>query len=593
VVGEGVPAGYTATLVVGPKIDENGGIGFFYAGLRFTFPMPASGILNIPIPNVPQLEGLSQVAQLRVKNPSGVLVAVSNGLEFRFSATPYGMNKMGQRAGQPSRVAFNSAGNRVLMLNRGSEDLFLYDVNGSNMNLRDVFPPRYSFEERAALDTTTPMGDLPLGMAVTDDPLTANDDGLVYIQNELTRTLSVLRVGWKTGTIHKEHAQIPTVLGPDLYTLSERMGDELLEDASRAQTTGAPGTIGEFNNSCGSCHFEGGEDGNVWQRPAGPRSTMPFYQGTLNTGLILWKGVRLNMGETGPMHGGENGGHGILSDAEQQAMIDAHEAIPVPLNANMNPITGGLTALAAEGEDIFFGTNNTGTNSTGRQAGCADCHPRADPISLAPRGFTADFIDPQLTGGENLGTVDPFCFSLQGNIVTINVRNVNSGCDIDFDKDGFPDLDRNNDGYVDLETYSVMNTDKDDDFTRDDPNSYPCPEDFSIPNGPKKVFLRDMRSFSIPTKLGAVTSGPYFHDHSAYSLRMIVDPEAQSLDPKYGSPAFPAQPAYPGLNKFFNEFHDVRGHEQFVQGASKVQLNLNSTDKNLDIERILAFIQSL
>lgn len=592
-VVEGVPASHTALLVIGPKlITGGGGPSFLWAGMRAAFPMPPSGQFTLPIPNIAQLEGKAQVAQVVVSNSSGVPVAVSNGLEFVLSASVHGTGKMGQRAGQPSRVAFNAAGNRVLMLNRGSEDVFLYDISGSNMTLRSIFPPRADFEERAALDTTTPMGDLPMGMAVVDDASTANNDALVYVLNELTRTLSVMRVGWNTGTITEERDQIPTLLGQDLYTFSERLGDELLEDASRAQTTGAYLAIGGFNNSCGSCHFEGGEDGNVWQRPAGPRSTMPFYKGTLMTGLILWKGVRLNMGETGPMHGGENGGNGILSDAEQAAMRDAHEKIPVPLNGNWDNVNSSLTPLAQLGEDLFFGSNNTGLNPTGRLAGCGECHPRADPVSLQTRAFTADFIDPMLTMGENLEAVDPFCFSLQGNIVAINIRNINSGADIDFDNDGFPEVDRNVDGYSDLETYPIMNTDKDDDFTRDDPNSYQCPEDPSDPNSPLKLFERDMRAFSIPTKLGVITSGPYFHDHSAISLRMILDPEAQAIDPVYGSPAYPAPP-FPGLNKFFNEFHDVRGHEQFVQGASKVQLNLNSVNVQADIEALLAFIQSL
>ena len=46
----------------------------------------------------------------------------------------------------------------------------------------------------------------------------------------------------------------------DEVSFSARLGLEIFEDASRAQTTG------QFNNSCASCHFEGGEDGNVWQQ---------------------------------------------------------------------------------------------------------------------------------------------------------------------------------------------------------------------------------------------------------------------------------------------------------------------------------------
>src|SRR6185436_1665770 len=110
-----------------------------------------------------------------------------------------------------------------------------------------------------------------------------------------------------------------------------------------------------------------------------------------------------------------------------------------------------------------------------------------------------------------------------------------------------------------------------------------------------RIFLRNPQMFSIPTKLGIFASAPYFHDHSAYSLRALIDPDVQALSPIYGSPAFPAQTPYPGLNKIFNDVHDVRGHEQFVPGASKVQLTLLSTPATIDgdIEAILAYIQAL
>jgi hypothetical protein len=87
------------------------------------------------------------------------------------------------------------------------------------------------------------------------------------------------------------------------------------------------------------------------------------------------------------------------------------------------------------------------------------------------------------------------------------------------------------------------------------------------------------------------STGPYFHDHSAASLRAVVDPAVQQNDPVYGNPA------YPGLKKLFNEFHDVRGHEDFLFGASKVQLTLNTlaagSTFEADITAILAYIQSL
>jgi hypothetical protein len=90
-----------------------------------------------------------------------------------------------------------------------------------------------------------------------------------------------------------------------------------------------------------------------------------------------------------------------------------------------------------------------------------------------------------------------------------------------------------------------MNTDKNDDFRRDDGNSYKCPCDpMTDPNcdplNPFTLFGREAVLFSVPTKLGIFASAPYFHDHSAFSLRALVDPEVQALSPVYGSPAFPS-----------------------------------------------------
>jgi hypothetical protein len=114
---------------------------------------------------------------------------------------------------------------------------------------------------------------------------------------------------------------------------------------------------------------------------------------------------------------------------------------------------------------------------------------------------------------------------------------------------------------------------------------------------PFTVFTRDAKTFSVPTKLGIFSTAPYFHDHAAYSLRALLDPESQALSAVYGSPAFPAQPAYPGLNKLFNDVHDVRGHPQLVPLIQqKVQTTLVSgsvAQTNADIEALLAYIQSL
>ena len=594
---DGLLPGDIATLYLGTQpanVPHLGGT--LLVDIRRQFQMN-NGQFSLFIPaTYTSLENVIVYAQVLVDvGGAGQEFVLSNALKARFDFTGHANNTLGRRAGQPSRVLYNEAGDHLLMLNRGSEDLFLFRNNANTLKLRAVFPERMQFTERAALDTGSPMGDLPLGMTMVPDPSNVNDDALVYVINEATTTLSVLRVNFHTGTVHKERDQISTLVGPDEFTVSERIGQELFEDASRPQTTK------NFNNSCASCHFEGGEDGNVWQREAGPRSTMPVYGGTLGTGLLLWRGTRLNMGETGPMFGGENGGHGIFTDAEQQGLIDYHETIPFPLNPNLDPSTGDLTANAAFGKDLFFGSNDTGLNASGREAGCTVCHGDLETNAgnfPGPRFYTFDFIHPDLSGNPFMENLDPSCFSLRENFIALNVRNVNTGANVDADLDGSPDVDRNNDGYSDLETYAIMNADGNDDFKRDDPNGYDCPctpGTFGCDTDGTRIFTRDVRAFSVPTKLGVFATGPYFHDHAPYSLRTMLNPDEQALSPIYGSPAFPGQPPYPGLNKIFNEEHDIIGH-QALGGISDVQLSLQSgspAQALVDMEAILAFIQSL
>jgi hypothetical protein len=588
---------FTAALSGGTPAD----FGFFWIGSELNLPLGPSGTLlatldyfyvmtpvgngsftfTFPVPNNPNLVGQSVPSQAALYSLSGQY-ALSNGLRIAPGVAGYQAGELGRRAALPSKVKFNTAGNRVLMLNRASEDVFVFSYTGGSMKLLNVYPPRFGFQARAPFDLNTPLGDTPLGWAVVDDPSTPNDDARIFVINESSRSLSVLRVDWPTGVITKERNQIPTLLGSDLFTTSEKIGQELFEDGSRPQTTGL------FNNSCASCHYEGGEDGIVWQRGDGPKSTMPTYGGVLGTGLLLWKGGRINFSETGPMFGGENGGTGIMSDVEQQGLIDFHDVTPFPLNPFFDENTGQLTNQAKLGRDLFFGSNDTGLNPSGRHAGCFVCHPETDPTFGSPRLYTADVVDPFFADNLDFGYVwDDLCISLQENIVSTNLRNINSGINVDENGDLIPDPDRNVDGYNDLESYVPMNIDAEVSFTRDDPNSYPCPLDpFFDPNGPKKVFHRTAVNFSIPTKLGAWATGPYMHDHSLISLRNLLDPASQMFDPVYGSSS------YNTVFKFYNEFHDLRGHEDLVPQSSKVKLSLGVASQ-ADIDAILSFVQSL
>ena len=102
--------------------------------------------------------------------------------------------------------------------------------------------PPDSFTPRSPMDTTTSTGDLPLGIALHEEPGT--DRARVYIMNEVNRTVSHLEVDFANNAFAEASPQIKTLLTTDAMSFSERLGLEIFEDASRKETTG------NFNNSC-------------------------------------------------------------------------------------------------------------------------------------------------------------------------------------------------------------------------------------------------------------------------------------------------------------------------------------------------------
>jgi hypothetical protein len=93
-----------------------------------------------------------------------------------------------------------------------------------------------------------------------------------------------------------------------------------------------------------SCHFEGGEDGNVWQRPVRPaqHDARCTAAATWARASILWKGQRLQHGRDRPdVRRRERRERCVLSDTEQDALDRVPRAqLPVPLNPNLDPATG-------------------------------------------------------------------------------------------------------------------------------------------------------------------------------------------------------------------------------------------------------------
>jgi len=523
------------------------------------------GTVNLAIPNLSGITGLSLYFQAKVGD--GVVTPLQFTNAARAILGPASgaipASTLPVRLGHPSRVEFSGDGSRAMVLSRGSEDITVFDASGAKPQWMEITPRRDSTPSPTQLDKNhTPfdparvVGDKPTGMLVVDEN-SLNDSAGLLVNNETSRDLGILKVSYSTGVVGNPSGTLHSYIAPgsDLFTQPEIVGEEIFADASRSQTTG------DFNNSCESCHFEGGEDGSVWARPNGPRSTIAMYGGIRRTGLLLWKAGRVNVGETGPMFGGENGGTGAFTDAEQEGLIAYAEKLPVPLNPNI--VNGQLSADAKFGRDLFFGIDDTGLNPTFRNSNCASCHVTQFP-SGDPGWFTNDqikILDPNFDQAHQ----DP-CIVLRDSIMGESMQNVNSGVNL-FDTGGLI-VDRNGDGISDVESYTPMNADADGSFTRDDPNSVLC--DSLINPGTPQVFGREDAKFNVPTKMGVLFTGPYFHDHAVRDIRSMIDPLSQP---------------FPVLNKLRNTQHDLRG--------TNVQQFLSSTNVDDDINAMIKFVRSL
>ncbi|HET6202498.1 MAG TPA: YncE family protein [Planctomycetota bacterium] len=518
------------------------------------------------VPNDPGIVGGSvygQAAVFDANAPAGlsfsnaVRVVVGNPSD---SIPP---SRFGYRVGLPSRVEFSADGTRAYLLDRAGEQVLTFDATGLVPRFLSVFPRRDVAANRTPFDPARGIGDTPSGLVVLDDPSSADNDAVVYVLNETSRDLSLLRANHDAGVIAKAVATNPSVVQIDRFTPAQKQGREIFADASR------PVTSANFNNSCEVCHFEGNDDSTAWRRSVGPRSTPPMFGGIFATGTLAWKPLRKNLGEFFHVAGvGENGGTAALTAAEDEALVQWAETVPVPLNPNR--VNGALTPLALIGRDLYFGENATGFNPNLRSSGCVNCHPKVDPNppNTTPFAFTIDRVL-LLDSGQDAAH-QPLCDVMPENLLGQAFANVNSGVNLDLNGDGVPDLDRNGDGILDLESYTPLDPDKDLSFTIPGCTT----SDPSDPNFPLRTYTRGAKFFTVPTKLGVFATGPYFHDHGLRTLRAVVDPSSQSN---------------PYTGKVRNTQHDVRG--------SDVQVNLqtlaNGSTFDFDVDAILAFIESL
>ncbi len=131
--------------------------------------------------------------------------------------------------------------------------------------------------------------------------------------------------------------------------------------------------------TCGSCHLDGGNDGQTWLgEPLGPRNT-PILRGIKGTQPFHWSGDFPRIQDANPFIQAQLGGTGI-SEADLQALAAFIESLR-PLASPARAPDGGLTAEAVRGAAVF------------QRADCVKCH--VSPL----------MTDRQL---RDVGTGDPF-----------------------------------------------------------------------------------------------------------------------------------------------------------------------------------------
>lgn len=246
----------------------------------------------------------------------------------------------------PKAIAIEATGKFLFIANYESNNVAVVSTSTpkSNSSFGTNVPTDGRFGlQSASVDQLVSVGAGPTGIAVTHEGSTA------YVFNSFDHSISKLtsvngRVS-NTGT---------TVLGKDTLSTAAAAGRRLFFSAVD-QRMNNPAT----GISCGTCHFEGREDGHVWNFPDGPRQT-PSLQGrmTTQTAPFHWNGefddllAFMSHTVTNRM-----GGSGVTPVMEEQvaAFIDS-----MPLADN--PHAGETTEAAVRGKTAFA------------KAECNTCH---------------------------------------------------------------------------------------------------------------------------------------------------------------------------------------------------------------------------
>jgi YVTN family beta-propeller protein len=251
----------------------------------------------------------------------------------------------------PFAVAFSPDGSRLYVVNSGSNDLSIIDL------------------ETALGVGHIELGDNPRGIVLTADGHRA------YVLNTLSDDVSVLDL-----VSQKELSRVAVTESP--LPPQVRRGKVLFFSSARAELARDQWV------SCASCHLEAGHDGRTWPFDDGPRNT-PVILGLADSAPFHWSGDRVDLFDFQKTIIDVQGGTGIneqeIADLAAFLGFGAFGASPE------RQIDGSLTSVAETGREVFDA------------AGCAACH-RGDAFTDGQLHDIGTSIDARETRGSEFDT---------------------------------------------------------------------------------------------------------------------------------------------------------------------------------------------
>ena len=233
-----------------------------------------------------------------------------------------GLDAIDRPVNMPFAVAFSPEGRLLYVVNSGSNDLSIVDL------------------ETALGVGHIELGDNPRGIVLTGDGTRA------YVLNALSDDVSVVNLGTRTELRRISVAESP--LPPQV-----QRGKLLFFSADH------PELARDQWVSCASCHLEGGNDGRTWPFDDGPRNT-PLILGLVDSAPFHWSGDRVDLSDFQKTIIDVQGGSGIsedeISDLAAFLGFASFPASPERL------ADGSLSPIAERGRQLFTA------------AGCGSCH---------------------------------------------------------------------------------------------------------------------------------------------------------------------------------------------------------------------------